>query len=264
MAEALKQMGGTGVDVIKNGKDLQEALMKNSNMTTQDIVQGIISINRIAGTGLVLVDLVRSGSIGKKMDMLRDVLAQYIGGFTVPFRTIKDAISTVSEEEAKIRDVRDTLLGPAMGNIPGVSQLYPEAVSPVEKETPKAEHPGLRQLTGISLSTAKPLREEINRLGLEPMDYLPQTGFPEADREISKIMRTRIDTVLTPTITGKGYMGADDATKKLLLTEIFSLVKKKAFQDFRKVNPKLAFEIYKKGIDKDIRAFMNQKGGEQP
>lgn len=259
MAEALKQMGDTGVDVIKNGKNLQDALMNNSKMTTQDIVQGIISINRIAGTGLVLVDLVRSGSVGKKMDMLRDVLAQYIGGFTVPFRTIKDAISGVSEEEAKIRDTRKTLLGPAVTNIPGVSQLYPESVSPVEKDTPKSEHPILRQLTGISLSQAKPIREEINKLGLEPPDYLPQTGYPEADREISKIMRTNIDTILMPLIRGTMYRNGNDVSKKLLLTESLSSIKKDAFMRFRKINPRLALEIYKKGLDKDIRAIIEQK-----
>lgn len=260
MAEAMKEMSETGIDVIKNGKDLQTAMMKNGKLTTQDIVQGVISINRIAGTGLVAVDLLRSGTVSRKMDILRDLLAQYMGGFTVPFKTIKDAVSVVSEEEVKMRDTRDTLLAPAMTNIPGASKLYPEAVSPVEKETPQTEYPVLRQLTGISLSQAKPLREEINRLGLEPMDYLPQTGFPVADREISKIMRTRIDTILMPTITGKEYLSSDNATKKLLLTEIFSLVKRNAFQDFKKVNPKLALEIYKKGLDKDIKAFIMQKG----
>jgi len=222
--EALKIMGEAGADSIRNGTDLLQALKTHGKMTVQDVAQGLLSINRIAGTGLVAVDLIRSGAMERKLDLLRDFLAQYLGGFSVPLRTLKDALAGGSPEEATMRDVRGTLLGPAKANVPILSQELPPRPSPLRADIPQVETPWLRQTTGLSLRTKTPVEAEVDRLGIEFPTIAPRTGDPEADRLIAGKMGILSERIVTRILQGPQYQALPDPQKEAILRNLFGRI----------------------------------------
>lgn len=244
MAEVSRIVGEVGLDVVKDGRTLQQALIKHGNMSTGDIVQGMLSINRIAGTGLVALDLMKAGSFDRKMDLMRDFFAQYVGGFTVPARTFKDMFAGVDKEEAKLRDTRESLTAPAVSNIPGLSQTLPESPSPVRAETPMTEHPILRQLTGLSVSTAKPIEQEMARLGIDLNQVSQRTGLPEVDRELSRRMGTMVEQGgLVELLQSPAYTRLDVPTQRLILRSQFGTIRQEAFAKLKQERPDLAGQL---------------------
>ena len=237
LGQVMNTMSDVGAEKIRTGSDLADIFSRKFNMTTQDIVQGLLSINRIAGTGLVAIDLIREGSFNRKLDLVRDMAAQYISGFTVPFRTLKDIIAggvvpgiskDFAEEEAKYRDTKKNLIAPAFANVPGLSGLLPEAKSPLRPETPRAETPLLRQFTGVSSRDKNILEKEIDKLGIEFKRIAPRTGNVELDRKIAGSMGQILLGPASRIISSPGYQALDENRKRLTLLTAIKVVRKAA------------------------------------
>jgi hypothetical protein len=253
VADALDFTAQAGGQVL-DGKGLKQAMLESGRYTTQDIVQGFLGMNRIAGTGLIFTDMLTQGSLDRKLDMLAEFTSQYIGGFTVPVRTLKDAVNTFSEEEGKLRDVRDDLLGPAKSNIPFVSQTLPEKPSPIEPGIPVTEHPALRQLTGISAKTPNVVGREMDKLGIEFATVRSMTGNSELDREIDKVTGDKVSAVIKPFIESEGFQHIkQDSVKRFVLESALSYVRSQSRKDVVTNRPDLADQIKIDNISKRTR-----------
>jgi hypothetical protein len=244
------EMGGKVLD----GKGLKQALVDSGRYTTSDVVQGVIGMNRIAGTGLIFTDMLTQGSMDRKLDMLAEFASQYIGSFTVPFRTLKDGVSAFSQEESKLRDVRNDLLGPAKGNIPGVSQTLPEKPSPIEPAIPQTEHPLLRQLSGLSVKTANVVGTEMDRLGIEFSVVRAATGQPAFDRAIDRETSKLVENVVKPYVASPGFQRiTDPALKKFALESGLYYARTLATQRAKAANPELAKDVKIDAVPKRVR-----------
>lgn len=244
------QAGGQVLD----GKGLKQAMIESGRYTTADVVQGVIGMNRIAGTGLIFTDILTQGSLDRKLDMLADFASQYVGSFTVPVRTLKDAVATFSEEEGKTRDVRDDLLGPAKSNIPLVSQTLPEKPSPIESGVPTTEHPLLRQLTGLSIKTANTVGTEMDRLGIEFSTVRSTSGNAALDRAVDAGTGERVEQAIKPFVESAGYQRiTKDSVKRFILSSALSYVRSQARQEALRANPELAEQAKVEGISKQTR-----------
>lgn len=198
-------------------------------LTGADFAQGALSINRIAGSGLAVVDLFQQGTPEGTIKFLKEFTGQYLGGYTVPFRSISDIVGQFRPQEAISRDTKSNpILGPAISNIPGLNETLPEYPSLFQKEPFKREQPLLRQVTGITVKTKPYIQKEIDRLGLNVADFIPKTGDPVINRIIIKATGELLDPINSLIEHSSNYQNSSDAKKAEILNTLISGAKSKA------------------------------------
>lgn len=197
---------------------LAEQIMKPENIKPMDRIQALIGINRISGTGLTIVDLMRSRNPETATKIVQEVVGQYLGSFTVPGRTIKDIAGGLgADDETKVAFTRENpVIGPAISNIPGTSGMLPASPKLTEGAVYEREKPILRQLTGITVKSKTELEKEIDRLGIEGI--FPRTGDAKLDRLIIEKAGPIVGSVVVDRVLhSDAYSRADDDTKKFML-----------------------------------------------
>jgi hypothetical protein len=205
-----------------------------------------------------------------------DVVGQWLGRFTVPFRTITDFVAAVHPEEGLYRDVRGgipaklplpdgttinlqeilgpfdptRLVAPAVGNIPGVAQFLPEGRSPLREGPIERQRPALRQLSGITIQRMTPLEREAASSAFYPR---VRTGVPEADRFIKDYMGTTMERVTKRLVMRKEFRDKTPESKRYILGELATRYRRLAGKLLAKERPDLAQQVSRMGIDPDIR-----------
>ena len=241
---------------------LAEAMLHPERMSGKDYFEAAIGLNRTAGTGLVVIDLLRAKKTETTAKLMQNFVNAYASSFTVPFRTPKDFIAGFNEEEAKLRDTRnDPKWGPlagAMGNIPFVSQQFPESPNPLSTKVKESETPILRQTTGISVTTKNAVEREVERLGIGWETIYPKTGFQEADRDITRKMSPVIERVGPILFDHPLYKHRSDAWKKYLLEEVIKETKSYASQVYSAENPEMGAKISYERMDDDLKAIVEE------
>lgn len=191
---------------------------EKTTLTPTDYLQGIVSINRIAGTGLVLVDLLRTENPFKLKQTIKDFAGQLLGGFSVPARTWTDLIGGVNLEERIARTPRlNPLTGPFLQNIPGALRQLPKAHSIFREKPFEREQTILRQTTGLTIKTKSPIEKEVSRLGMSFGDLAPSTGDRKLDLEATKIMGKMTEKPLNKFVKGEEYKDMSDFMKAAIL-----------------------------------------------
>ena len=240
-----------------------EAMIHPERIKGKDWAEAAIGLNRIAGSGLVLVDLLRAKKVESAQDILGRVVGAYIGSYTVPLRTPKDFISEVDKEEGVYRDTRlHPIIGPVMQNIPWVSQLLPEAVSPLTARRMTTESPILKQTTGFTDRIKRPIQSEIDKTGLDTSFVYPKTGVKEADYEMAKYMGPLVDKFAPSLIlSNEKYINENLYGKRLILKAFFKMVRQQAKMELNTFNPELAQQISVEGMSDDEKKYIQTKLG---
>ncbi len=200
---------------------LAEAMENPERLRGKDWAQGVVSINRIAGTGLVLVDVLRGQSFDSTRRMLEEVAGNWIGGFSVPLRTVSDIMGEYREEERVGRSTRESpLVAPFLTNIPYAQRALPKAPRLTRGEAFERESPLLRQFTGLTVKTKTPLEREIDRLALQRI--YPRTG----DKTLDRLITTRIGRAISvegqKLVSDPIYKRSDDEAKEDMIKELIS------------------------------------------
>jgi hypothetical protein len=244
-------------------------------MTLQDQMQGLLSINRIAGTGLVAVDLLRQGSLDRKMQLVGDMVNQYIGGFTVPFATLRDVLASSDPEAATLRDTRTrdfetSVLGVpvsgagAMRNIPGLYERLPAMKSPLRSGPIVTETPLFRQFTGLTGRTKNAPETEIDRLAIEAARINPTSGIPEFDRLVAETMAPAVEAWMPSLLANPRYQRGTVAEQRDAVDTMIGTIRKDAKRYVKELHPDLADRVYLKGLDTDIKDILRERGYQLP
>ena len=193
----------------------------------KDLLEGATGINRVSGTGLVVLDAVRSSDPGATIQKLATNFAgQFLGGFTVPFRQFNLAAAALGnkQEEAYRTTKENPLLGPAIANVPVLRNILP-VLPEVTKGSPvKTEYPGLRSI-GISVSKPSFVKSELSNAGIETKDILPYTGNAKVDRFITREMGTVVEQIGKRLEQSPNYQRLDPEQRGALLKEIVGEVR---------------------------------------
>jgi hypothetical protein len=264
IADVMKTLSEVGVDVIRDGKGLTAALKARRGMTGLDVAQGMLSMSRLAGTGLVAIEFLKPQPLEQATNLLRDFAANYIGSFTVPFRTVKDFVAGVDPNEAILRDTRELLLGRAEENIPLLSQTLPPKQFVTRAEPPKAETPVLRQLTGLSLTTANQLEKELQALHLSPFEVMAKSGEPKIDRVLNQSIAEQMQVVFPRLVTASRYQRATDTEKIIILQQVFKETRSVARERLKVLRPDLAKQLAMKQVSADAQALLEERGVKLP
>ena len=206
---------------------IAEQVLHPERIRPYDRIQALVGINRIGGTGLILLDVLRNKSSDSAVKMLKEFGGQWLGGFTVPFRTIKDFWAGIEKREAEVQTTRESpITGPAITNIPGSQNWLPQAQRITRGEPYKREETVKRQLTGLTVKTKTPLEQEIDILGME--NIWPNTGDTKLNRLITKLSGSVIERKGNQLIKSPVYRNADDMTRTYLLKTLMGRVKGEA------------------------------------
>lgn len=240
---------------------IAEAMSNPDRIKPADYAQALLSLNRIAGTGLVLTDVIRGKKFQTFMSTMNKLAGEYLGGFTTPVRTFKDIYSVIDPQEAIIRDVRENeFIGPTQRNIPELSQQLPAAFSPLKQGPMKTETPILRQMSGLSIRTKNVGEKEFDRLNFDMSKIYPRTGLPEADRIISKNMSPLMETVMPMLVQNEQYKKMSDGMKKVLLSGIVKEIRDEAKKALIKEKPDLYNKILTQKIPDDLKEVLKEQG----
>jgi hypothetical protein len=227
----------------------------------KDLFRAAVGLNRIAGTGLVFVDLFTKGGSWPRV---QDFFDQYVGGFSTTFSSYKNLVAPVRPQEAVIRDVSTAfpLTGPFRRNIPGLAETLPPSPSITRAEPRRIEHPVLGELTGLSLRTYTALEHKVNRLGLSWYELGPQTGVPEADLILKKTMGKILDTpAIERRVTSPWFERLPNPAQEKVLRELFSSARTAATQRLAATNQPLYQQVYERENKKQLdlqRSFRPQ------
>jgi len=213
-------------------------------MQPQDYSKLVLGLNRIAGTGLVFTDLLGGRTdFGSMEKRVFEFVGQWLGGFSVPLRTLKDFFAAGSKKEATLRTTRQSpITGPFRGNIPFKSQKLPPLFSPFEKGPIITKHPLLKQFTGIIARPQNDLRDRTIRLGMKYQQVYPFTGDSQTDNVVARFMGETIAEA--PLDVGSSFLkNLEQVQEREVIKGYFSAVKKEAMQRLLEEKPGLAFKL---------------------
>lgn len=235
------------------------------NFNGGDVVEGLLSMNRLAGTLSPLLSWLK-GDVSSPENWQKGIegeIGQWVGGFSTPARNIKDALTIAGQEQEGIyRDQREfPLTGPTRANIPGLDRTMPEQPGLTTGDAMKTESPVLTGLIGLNSRTTNGLDQEIARLNISLGDLAPKTGFPKADRELSRRVGKIVAVAGPRLVAAPKYQALGPAMRERMLHELFHEARQAAMEHLQQTNPKVWAVIKAKGeLTPDIRAALSDRG----
>ncbi len=209
------------------------------SMGWRDWLEGILSTNLRAGTGLAIVDSLFRGavSIGSAADVSGTIgrfAGEYVSGYLTPLQTIADFFAGADADSRVVRDRRlNPFVGPIAARVPLAAHIPALAQPELELATRAGPainpHPVLKQFTGLLVSDPQnALERELSRLQFTPQEIFTSTTSPAADALVKHYMGPLLEENLVPVVTSDGYRGLSDAEKGYYLHELLGPVRKVA------------------------------------
>lgn len=186
-------------------------MKENNTLKPMDYVEQAVGLNRIKGTGLVLIDAMRGHNEQASGETVARFVGDWLGRFTVPMRTIKDVQQTISGTDQLLDTKADTLgqnlIHPTISNFPFSERFLADAVSPIREGEIRSEPikifgmeipPGIaRQTLGVTAKKKNEVEAEVERLGLDYGAFAFKSGSKKADRYLGRLIAPKLirDTV---------------------------------------------------------------------
>ena len=217
------------------------------------------------GTGLYLIDRFIDGVTGvnPNVDLAKEInkiAGETIGGLFVPLQTAQDAIAQFYPEMAIVKDasgnpIKDNIQKrlPLNNNLPPIvsstSVIFDE--NGIPRAAPiKREEPLVRQLTGVSVISAKNSAEkELDRLGIPARRIFQSTGIPELDVAYKNALAPQIAIALSKIVEAPAYQQQTNARKIFIVEQVLNDFRKNATEAIQN-NEGLAPFILKYEIEK--------------
>ena len=274
---------------------IAEAMKENNTLKPMDYVEQAVGLNRIQGTGLVLIDAMRAGDTEVSGETLAKFMGDWLGRFTVPMRTVKDVQQAITGTE-ELTDTRSNVVGsniinPTISNFPFSERLLPQKRSAIHEGPIKSEPvtilgmeipPGIaRQTLGVTVRKKNLIEAEVDRLGISYGAFSFKTGLKKADRYLSRLIAPKLlrDTAammnsdapvssilpkaefIKELEPGVPYRDLSDNGKRLALREMFRQQKMIANKQFKILEPKLWREMKLERIPEVKREYFEERTG---
>jgi len=270
-------------------------MKENNTLKPMDYVEQAVGLNRIQGTGLVLIDAMRAGDTEVSGETLAKFMGDWLGRFTVPMRTVKDIQQAITGDEA-LTDTRSNKMGsniinPTISNFPFSEKVLPEKRSAIHEGPIKSEPvtilgmeipPGIaRQTLGVTVRKKNLIEAEVDRLGISYSAFSFKTGLKKADRYLARLIapkllrdtaammnsKTAVSKILPKAEfikelePGVAYKDLSDNGKRLALREMFRQQKMIANKQFKILEPKMWREMKLERVPEVKREYFEERTG---
>jgi len=230
---------------------MAELFCHPERLKATDFAQAIIGLNRIAGSGLVLVDLLRAKTPETAKEFFINFLGQYVGSFGVTARMFKDIGAGIAEisgpegivvsEDSIIRNTRiNPEIAPLLDNIPKASRLLTEASSPLKASRLRRLHPLLRQTTGLTITSKNKIQAEVDKLGMDYSYIYPRWGDAKVNAKGAEYMGPIVEMYADKILENENYQKLDPLRKQIVLHAFFQLARQEARWQFQQREPEMA------------------------
>jgi len=242
----------------KSGNTFVEEFQKKHNMTQDDWLAFVLSMNRLGGTLKVVPELLRTGS--DKPQAIYNFLAEIAGGYATPaeyFRLLPKLLG--SEESLTLRQTRADISAKVGQHIPGFSEALEPRYDPLTGEAARIERP-LSVVSGLITRTQPELQREMGRLGMDIWRFLPRAGDAQIEnvlgRYMGEFLREKGDLLLQ----SRRYQEADKYAKQYMLSSVvLSPAKQYAEARLAQTNPEMYRKMLKYHQDHGlVRAFLGR------
>lgn len=250
-----------------------ELITNPENIGPGAISEVTIGLNRIQGTGMELVDIIRQEKLEDAGAFIEKFAGAYFSSFATPLRTAKDIASLADPEEGVKRATReDPLVDPFLNAIPGLAKKLPELRSPTTTKRQRTQGlgpvpPGLtRQLLGLNVIRKSRVQRELDRIQFSPRRMFPKTGIPEADNIIAGVMALAIEkedlmsTQLYQLVSGSG-LASKKEFQRALFAHSFERARSLGRRFIAINDPALFLRVKAKGFNKDMRSAIEKETG---
>jgi len=271
---------------------MAEALKgKDSTLNAMDYANATIGINRISGTGLMFVDMLRA----KKGETIQDATAKFVGQnigvFTYPLKQVVDLEYAV-KGGGPARDLSgntaiEHILNPTRANIPIAERDMPARQDYIRGEVE-------RYVPFVTQRKKNVVEAELDRLGILRYTQGPRGGTKESARWRSGVMSDVTNPIITAIISSdvpvkdlasiqgmnnlklpkmlegdKSYSELGDEGKKLVLKSALALIRKTAKDEmikFGKVDEQFKKDVVIPSARKDqqnkeyLNEWLKKKG----
>ena len=201
---------------------------KETRLTATDFFQGIFAVSRIAGTGLAIIDLIRSEPFTEKVDeqasketrsrIIKNFFGQYMSAPSVPFKQFQDIVGIFDPAENVYKSVQESpLMGPTLNNLPWAKRLLPDLqeFGRGESRTKGRIGGGVEFFTGLRAQALNPLEIESARLGLSSQH--PRSGNPAINQLVVDEMNEGMHHYGNLLVTSPEYKSMDDEGRRLFI-----------------------------------------------
>jgi hypothetical protein len=243
---------------------MSEMMIRPENLKPADYIEAAVGLNRISGTGLVMVDMLRAKKFQNVKDLGRELLDAYTGSFTVVGRTPKDLVGEFMESERTYRNTRLGKFGPlnqAINNLPFTGNLFPETKSPLTTKPGGMRHPAIRQATGFTIKEKNLFQRETDALNIGYESIYPGTGIDLADQKISQYMAPMTEYYGAKLVSSPRYKKLPTPMKRKMVKALLKATREQAKIQLTLKNPNLAFGIKIKQLPKDEREMLIERLG---
>ena len=189
-----------------------------ANLTRGDWTEAVTGINRISGTGLILLDYLKSKYEKVDEKILQKYIGGLIGSLTVPAKQVADfydaytgdqsARSTqVDVENLEGETIYDQVLAQTRQNLPGFRQTLPLYQTPLREGEVSAGEPvtifgieipptAAKQLLGMNKIRKTLVEQEVHRLQIDYGYYMPRTGRQDANKLVASFMAPDVVSII--------------------------------------------------------------------
>jgi len=210
------------------------------NLATETI-KNVLGANVRGGTGLQMVDQLVDGlrDIGDARALtkyLQGAGGHLVSGLLTPLQQLTDVYAQFDPEAQIIRNVRERpFAGPILQRFPSTMvealgvELPSEKARPTSAEPAIRESPGIRQMTGLTMFTAKnDFERELDRLQIPYREILPSQGDARLDNLLAKHMGPLAEEVGSRLVSSHRYERLGEIGKRLELKAYLQRLRKQA------------------------------------
>jgi len=198
----------------------------------QDIAKGLVGLNRVAGTGLAVVDAVfdNRGTWEWRWKQMKEVAGSYVGSFLVPLLQVRDVIAHWDPEERLYRDTSGApFTGQIQRNIPLLDKSLPPMPATTRPGYVESESPLMSQITGILPKQSTHVETELSKLGISWRDIVPPAdGPPEVTRKSKAYLGNMIEKPMSALFQSKAYRNVDDAQRQEMVMKVLGALRSAA------------------------------------